>query len=67
MSTTMPVERPAGHAAEAIPSYGYLRCSDPRQEKSTGEQRAAIERWARERGYAIAEWFSEEGISGSIF
>ena len=44
----------------------YLRCSDPRQDKSIEQQRAEIERRAAADGVVIPEanWFVDEGISG---
>ena len=44
----------------------YLRCSDPRQDKSIEQQRAEIERRAEADGVVIPpeNWFIDEGISG---
>lgn len=44
----------------------YLRCSDPRQDKSIDQQRAEIQRRAALDGYVIPpeNWFIDEGISG---
>ncbi|MFZ5480625.1 MAG: recombinase family protein [Myxococcota bacterium] len=44
----------------------YLRCSDPRQDKSIEQQRAEIQRRADADGYVIPpeNWFVDEGISG---
>jgi len=44
----------------------YLRCSDPRQDKSIDQQRVEIERRAAAEGVTIpaANWFIDEGISG---
>ena len=44
----------------------YLRCSDPRQDKSIDQQRAEIERRAAQDGFIIPpeNWFIDEGISG---
>ncbi len=51
-----------------MPTVGaaYLRCSDPRQDKSIEQQRAEIERRAAADGVVIPEanWFVDEGISG---
>ena len=51
-----------------MPTIGaaYLRCSDPRQDKSIEQQRAEIERRAAADGVVIpaANWFVDEGISG---
>jgi DNA invertase Pin-like site-specific DNA recombinase len=44
----------------------YLRCSDPRQDKSVQQQKEEIERRAAADGVVIpaANWFVDEGISG---
>ncbi len=44
----------------------YLRCSDPRQDKSIEQQREEIERRAAADGVVIPpeNWFIDEGISG---
>ena len=44
----------------------YLRCSDPRQDKSIAQQREEIERRALADGVVIPpeNWFVDEGISG---
>ena len=44
----------------------YLRCSDPRQDKSIDQQRTEIERRAAADGIVIPpeNWFIDEGISG---
>ncbi len=44
----------------------YLRCSDPRQDKSIDQQRVEIERRAAADGVVIPpeNWFIDEGISG---
>ena len=44
----------------------YLRCSDPRQDKSIEQQRVEIERRAARDGVVIPpeNWFVDEGISG---
>ncbi len=49
-----------------IVGAAYLRCSDPRQDKSIEQQRAEIERRAAADGVVIpsANWFVDEGISG---
>ncbi len=45
---------------------GYLRCSDPRQDKSIEQQREEILRRAEADGVVIppGNWFIDEGISG---
>ena len=51
-----------------MPTIGaaYLRCSDPRQDKSIDQQRAEILRRAEADGVVIPpeNWFIDEGISG---
>ena len=44
----------------------YLRCSDPRQDKSIDQQRDEITRRAQADGVIIPpeNWFIDEGISG---
>ena len=44
----------------------YLRCSDPRQDKSVQQQKEEIERRAAADGVVIpvSNWFVDEGISG---
>jgi len=51
-----------------MPTIGaaYLRCSDPKQDKSIDQQRVEIERRAAADGVVIPaeNWFIDEGISG---
>ena len=51
-----------------MPQIGaaYLRCSDPRQDKSIDQQRDEITRRAQADGVIIPpeNWFIDEGISG---
>src|SRR5437867_12288655 len=47
------------------PAVGYLRRSTNRQEQSIGDQKAAIERHAREQGYAILRFYTDDAISGT--
>ena len=44
----------------------YLRCSDPRQDKSVQQQKEELERRAAADGVVIptSNWFVDEGISG---
>ena len=44
----------------------YLRCSDPRQDKSIEQQREEIERRCATEGVVIPpeNWFVDEGLSG---
>ncbi|HEX3999423.1 MAG TPA: recombinase family protein [Pirellulales bacterium] len=47
-----------------IAATAYYRMSTDRQDKSIGEQREAVERFAREHGYRIIRTYRDEGISG---
>ena len=50
-------------------AIGYTRVSGKTQvTDGTGldEQRAQIEAWALARGYVIAEWFTDPGVSGEL-
>jgi hypothetical protein len=44
---------------------GYLRRSTDRQEQSIGDQRAAVERFAAERGVRLLRHYVDDGISGT--
>ena len=46
-----------------IPAVGYLRRSTRKQEKSLGDQRREITRYAEQHGYIIIRWYQDE-ISG---
>jgi DNA invertase Pin-like site-specific DNA recombinase len=45
-------------------AVGYLRRSTEKQEKSLADQRAEVEKYAAEHGYAIIRWYEDDGISG---
>ena len=49
-------------------AFGYLRVSSKTQTDGDGfpRQRAAIEKFAAEQGFVIAEWFEEDGVSGTV-
>jgi DNA invertase Pin-like site-specific DNA recombinase len=49
-------------------AFGYLRVSGKSQVEGDGfpRQKAAIQKWAKANGYRIAEWFTEEGVSGTL-
>ena len=49
---------------EAITAVAYYRMSSDKQEASIGDQRTAVEKYARERGYRILREYVDEGISG---
>ncbi|MGP1308770.1 MAG: recombinase family protein [Phycisphaerales bacterium] len=44
---------------------GYLRRSTDRQEQSIGDQRAAVERFAAERGIRLLRHYVDDGVSGT--
>jgi DNA invertase Pin-like site-specific DNA recombinase len=49
-------------------AFGYLRVSGKSQVEGDGfpRQRKAIEAYAKKNGFRIAEWFTEEGVSGTL-
>ena len=49
-------------------AFGYLRVSGQSQVDGDGfpRQKAAIQKWAAANGYRIAQWFTEEGVSGTL-
>lgn len=49
-------------------AFGYLRVSGKSQVEGDGfpRQKAAIQKWAKANGYHIAQWFVEEGVSGTL-
>lgn len=47
-----------------IPAVSYLRMSDPRQDTSLGDQRAAIAGYAKAHGFKVIREYADEGISG---
>ncbi len=47
-----------------IPAVGYVRMSSGKQEASPAQQRAEIEKLARQHGCIIIRWYSDEAISG---
>jgi len=46
-------------------AIAYLRCSDPRQDKSIGAQRDEITKRADADGFVIVRWFADDGLSGT--
>src|SRR5689334_17837655 len=59
MSTTSPKDGPA-----LVPAVGYARCSDDSQEASIPDQIKHVEQYARDKGYKILRWYTDDGISG---
>ena len=47
-----------------IPAIVYLRASDPRQDRSVGDQRADILARAEQDSVRIIQWFVDDGLSG---
>jgi DNA invertase Pin-like site-specific DNA recombinase len=49
-------------------AFGYLRVSGKSQVEGDGfpRQKAAIQKWAKANGYRIVQWFTEEGVSGTL-
>jgi DNA invertase Pin-like site-specific DNA recombinase len=49
-------------------AFGYLRVSGKSQIEGDGfpRQRKAIEAYAKKNGFKIAQWFTEEGVSGTL-
>jgi len=49
-------------------AFGYLRVSGKSQVEGDGfpRQRKAIEAYAKKNGFRIAQWFTEEGVSGTL-
>ena len=48
-----------------IPAVGYARRSTDMQERSIPDQKAYVEKWAKENGYAIQRWYVDDAISGT--
>ncbi|PJA74533.1 recombinase, partial [bacterium CG_4_9_14_3_um_filter_65_15] len=48
-----------------IPAAIYLRRSTDRQEKSLGDQRKEILRYAAEHGFEVLAEFVDDGVSGT--
>ena len=55
----------APNAAARIPAVGYARRSTDMQDRSIPDQKAYVEKWAAEHGYAIIRWFVDDAISGT--
>ena len=70
--TAPPTDSPPDEWARGSPGglasvvgVGYLRRSTDRQEQSIGDQRVAVERFARERGIRLLRHYIDDGISGT--
>ena len=46
-------------------AVAYLRCSTDRQDYSVSDQWDALQKWAKQNGYAIIRKYSDDGISGA--
>lgn len=44
---------------------GYARRSTDMQDRSIPDQKAYVEKWAKENGYRIARWYVDDSISGT--
>jgi len=47
--------------------YGYLRASTDRQDASVPAQRQAIVEFAQHENLEVADWFTDDGVSGKTF
>jgi site-specific DNA recombinase len=64
MATRNPT-KPGDDRQVLIPAVAYVRCSTDQQiDASIPAQKASIEKWATDNGYAIQRWYVDEGISG---
>ena len=48
-----------------VPAVGYARRSTDMQERLIPDQKAYVEKWAKENGYAIQRWYVDDAISGT--
>jgi len=48
-----------------IRAVGYLRRSTELQERSIPDQKAYVERWAKEHGYVVKRWYIDDAISAT--
>lgn len=46
-------------------AVGYARRSTDMQERSIPDQKAFVERWAKDNGYRIDRWYVDDAISGT--
>lgn len=53
---------PTKHVVTAV---GYARRSTDLQERSIPDQKAYLQRWAKENGYRIVRWYVDDAISGT--
>jgi DNA invertase Pin-like site-specific DNA recombinase len=47
--------------------YGYLRASTDRQDASVPAQRQAIIEFAQREHLEVADWYTDDGVSGKSF
>lgn len=52
-------------SSKGKPAVGYARRSTDMQERSIPDQKAYVEKWAKEHGYRITRWFVDDAISGT--
>ena len=55
----------AANKSSTVRAVGYARRSTDMQERSIPDQRAYVEKWAKEHGYEIVRWFIDDAISGT--
>lgn len=48
-----------------IAAVGYVRRSSDLQDRSIPDQKAYIERWAKDNGYHVIRWYVDDAISGT--
>jgi DNA invertase Pin-like site-specific DNA recombinase len=48
-----------------IEAVGYARRSTDMQERSVPDQKAYVEKWAKENGYRVKRWYVDDAISGT--
>lgn len=54
-----------GAASRSALAVGYLRRSTDRQERSIPDQQRALERYAREHGLKVLDWYTDDAVSGT--
>lgn len=52
-------------AKKNIAAAGYARRSSDLQERSVPDQKAYLEKWAKQNGYRIVRWYVDDAISGT--
>lgn len=52
-------------AKKNIAAVGYARRSSDLQERSVPDQKAYVEKWAKENGYRVVRWYVDDAITGT--